>query len=96
MADYFYCSNDLTSNIILTGDDWITHNQKGELIVSAKDSEIHPSLKLNDLLKHIKKGNTGQYEIIHNARRIVVDYAAIPTLSWYYIELIDIEKYLSE
>ena len=71
-------------------------DQKGEIIVSGKDSEIHKTLKMNDLLKHIKKGSIGQYEINHNGCKIVVDYAAIPTLSWYYIELIDIKKYLSK
>ena len=67
-------------------------DSKGKILISSQNSELMNSL---DLSKHLQSGKAGQFELNHNSKKIIVDFAPISTLNWYYIELIDIEKYLN-
>jgi eukaryotic-like serine/threonine-protein kinase len=69
-------------------------DKEGTIIISSKDNMSGKTLPIPHLLNHIQEGRSGQFETSRAGQAIMVDHALIPTLSWYYIEEIDIDKYL--
>ena len=69
-------------------------DKNGSLIIAGNDSVLYDKINKNEIIDLVKESEKGQQEITVNGRVIMIDFASIPTLSWYYIEFIDKEAYL--
>jgi serine/threonine-protein kinase len=60
------------------------------------DSEIqfrpfpYPEIK-----QYINKKNSGQFETVQHGRTVMIGYAPIKTLGWYYVEEVNLKQYLT-
>ena len=83
----------------------ITKN--GDIILSSRlalnklnEAEKHaselefPPFPYPEIKQHIMQNSSGQFEITENGRVILIAYALIKTLDWYYVEEINLDQYL--
>jgi hypothetical protein len=47
------------------------------------------------LLNEIRKGDSGQFEVVDGGHTLLVGYAPVPTLSCYFVEVVDFDMYMA-
>ena len=60
---------------------------------SGTEINFHP-FPYPEIKEYIKKNSSGQFETFYNGKTIVIGYAPIKTLDWYYVEEVNLNQYL--
>ena len=70
-------------------------NKLNEAVKNASELEF-PPFPYPAIKQHIMQTPSGQFEITENGRVILIAYALVKTLNWYYVEEINLDQYLNK
>ena len=73
----------------------IALNQINKAEKNASEIKFSP-FPYPEIMQHIRKEKSGQFEINNNGRMILIGYAPVETLKWYYVEEVNLKRYLKE
>ena len=82
---------DSQGNVILSSH--LASQQIEEAEKNASQIKFKP-FPFPEIKSHIKNNKSGQFEVNAKGRKLLIGYAPVQTLGWYYVEEVNLEQYL--